>query len=157
MNSPVQGSQAEPGVDAAEAATPPGDLGAAALPAPECAGQPASAPEPMPAWSPQSGEPQGGEPQSGEPQAGGLDATPAPAGSDDLPPEGTADVDHAARDLDRTLDALTALHDRIGDLAEAAAELTRLRSRDTELIARLHDDVTRLRNGEIASALNPVV
>jgi hypothetical protein len=52
---------------------------------------------------------------------------------------------------------LTALGGRVDDLANAAAELSRLRSRDTDLIARLHEDVTRLRTGEIAIALNPVV
>jgi molecular chaperone GrpE (heat shock protein) len=52
---------------------------------------------------------------------------------------------------------LSELSGRIGELAAAAAELSRLRSRDTELIARLHEDVTRLRSGEIATALNPVV
>ena len=36
-------------------------------------------------------------------------------------------------------------------------ELARLRTRDTDLIARLHDDVTKLRTGEISAALNPVV
>jgi molecular chaperone GrpE (heat shock protein) len=59
--------------------------------------------------------------------------------------------------VERALDALADIGSRIGDLAEAAAELSRLRSRDTDLIARLHEDNTRLRNGEIASALNPVV
>jgi hypothetical protein len=46
---------------------------------------------------------------------------------------------------------------RIDDLAEAVSELARLRSRDADLIVRLHDDVTRLRTGEIATALNPLV
>ena len=58
------------------------------------------------------------------------------------------------------VDALTAAdlaRQPRGRLAEAAAELARLRSRDTDLIARLHDDVTKLRTGEIAAALNPVV
>jgi len=53
--------------------------------------------------------------------------------------------------------ALGALGGRVDNLANAAAELSRLRSRDTDLIARLHEDVTRLRTGEIAIALNPVV
>jgi hypothetical protein len=53
--------------------------------------------------------------------------------------------------------ALSALGDRVGGIADATAELARLRSRDADLIGRLHDDVTRLRTGEIAAALNPVV
>jgi len=52
---------------------------------------------------------------------------------------------------------LTALGGRLDDLAATAAELARLRSRDTDLIDRLHQDVTRLRTGEIAAALSPVV
>ncbi len=75
-----------------------------------------------------------------------VEVTAAPA-ADTEPPGGT----------ERTLSALADIGSRIGDLAEAAAELSRLRSRDTELIARLHEDNTKLRNGEIASALNPVV
>jgi molecular chaperone GrpE (heat shock protein) len=52
---------------------------------------------------------------------------------------------------------LTDLGARLAEVAASAAELSRLRSRDTDLIAKLHDDVTRLRSGEIAQALNPVV
>jgi len=55
------------------------------------------------------------------------------------------------------LAALSALGGRVDDVASEAAELSRLRSRDTDLIARLHEDVTRLRAGEIAAALNPVL
>jgi molecular chaperone GrpE (heat shock protein) len=53
--------------------------------------------------------------------------------------------------------ALTSLGGNVDDLAAATAELARLRTRDTDLISRLHDDVTKLRTGEIAAALNPVV
>ncbi|HEX9064698.1 MAG TPA: nucleotide exchange factor GrpE [Streptosporangiaceae bacterium] len=63
----------------------------------------------------------------------------------------------AASDLLNALTSLAALGSRVDDIATAAAELARLRTRDTDLIARLHDDVTRLRTGEIAAALNPVV
>ena len=63
----------------------------------------------------------------------------------------------SAPELADALTGLTALGARVDDIASAAAELSRLRSRDTDLIARLHDDVTRLRTGEIAAALNPVV
>ena len=68
--------------------------------------------------------------------------------------------DPAAADLqplNELAGILSALGGRVDDLANAAAELSRLRSRDTDLIARLHEDVTRLRTGEIAIALNPVV
>ncbi len=76
--------------------------------------------------------------------------------------EQPADADQAADSAppavtERALSALADIGSRIGDLAEAATELSRLRSRDTDLIARLHQDNTKLRNGEIASALNPVV
>ena len=63
----------------------------------------------------------------------------------------------AASELVSALTSLAALGSRVDDIASAAAELARLRSRDTDLIARLHEDVTRLRAGEIAIALNPVV
>jgi molecular chaperone GrpE (heat shock protein) len=55
------------------------------------------------------------------------------------------------------LAALASLGGKVDDLAAATAELGRLRTRDTDLISRLHDDVTKLRSGEIAAALNPVV
>jgi len=55
------------------------------------------------------------------------------------------------------LDALTSLGDKVDALAATTAELSRLRTRDTDLISRLHDDVTKLRTGEVAAALNPVI
>ncbi len=60
-------------------------------------------------------------------------------------------------ELGGILAGLTSLGDRVDKVAAAAAELARLRTRDTDLIARLHDDVTKLRTGEVAAALNPVV
>ena len=75
---------------------------------------------------------------------------PAP---EPTPPETAADAIPAAE----LRAALADLGDRVDAVANAAAELSRLRSRDTDLIARLHDDVTTLRSGEIATALNPVV
>jgi len=84
-------------------------------------------------------------------------AEPAPA---DVPPgtEERAPADPLpVSELAGILPALSALGGRMGDIANATAELTRLRSRDTDLIARLHEDVTRLRSGEIATAMNPVV
>ncbi len=93
-------------------------------------------------------------PGAGEPPAAeaAADEPPAPEASGEPP----AQQPSAAVLLD-ALAGLTALGDRVDDIARAAAELSRLRSRDTDLIARLHDDVTRLRTGEIAAALNPVV
>jgi hypothetical protein len=55
------------------------------------------------------------------------------------------------------LDALTSLGKKVDGLAATTAELARLRTRDTDLISRLHDDVTTLRTGEVSAALNPVV
>ncbi len=83
--------------------------------------------------------------------AGPLD--PASAGPLDPAPSGTLPI----TELAGIRTAVSALGGRVDDLANAAAELNRLRSRDTDLIARLHEDVTRLRTGEIATALNPVV
>jgi molecular chaperone GrpE (heat shock protein) len=70
---------------------------------------------------------------------------------------GTEAAGLPAAELLDALTALTKLGTRVDDVADAVAELARLRSRDTDLIARLHDDVTKLRSGEIAVALNPVV
>ncbi len=84
-------------------------------------------------------------------------AEPAPA---DEPPgtEERAPADPLpVSELAGILPALSALGGRMDDIASATAELSRLRSRDTDLIARLHEDVTRLRGGEIATAMNPVV
>ena len=117
-------------------------------------------------------EPRGGHPEGpalsapGSPAGPAAKADPAPrtAGAEMPAPETppaqppTAQPDTVpAADLLRALTALTAIGSRVDDVAAAAAELARLRSRDTDLIARLHDDVTRLRTGEIAAALNPVV
>jgi molecular chaperone GrpE (heat shock protein) len=103
----------------------------------------ASPVEPSPA-KPSPVEPSPAKPQQSEPTpAEPAPAEPAPAAS--------------APELAAILAGLTSLGSRMDELAEAAAELARLRNRDTELIARLHDDVTRLRTGEISAALNPVV
>ena len=92
------------------------------------------------------------EPPAPEPAAPGLPA-PEPALIAPATAEPSADAIPAAE----LRAALTEIGGRVDELAAAAAELSRLRSRDTELIARLHEDVTRLRSGEIAAALNPVV
>jgi molecular chaperone GrpE (heat shock protein) len=78
---------------------------------------------------------------------------PAEPRTDTPAPEGSLPV----TELAGILAALSALGGRVDDVASATAELSRLRSRDTDLIARLHEDVTTLRTGEIAAALNPVV
>jgi hypothetical protein len=87
-------------------------------------------------------------PTDGEPEADGGELTEADAE--------TADP-RLISDVAEVKTRLTALGGRLDDLAAAAAELARLRSRDTDLIDRLHQDVTRLRTGEIAAALSPVV
>jgi hypothetical protein len=61
------------------------------------------------------------------------------------------------RQLADILAALTSLEGKVNGLATTTAELARLRTRDTDLISRLHEDVTKLRTGEIAAALSPVV
>jgi molecular chaperone GrpE (heat shock protein) len=70
--------------------------------------------------------------------------------------------------------SLIVLEDRVADLQAAAhraqavlddlavlpsqlSELARLRSRDVDLVDRLHADVTRLRAGEVAAATAPLV
>ncbi len=84
-------------------------------------------------------------------------AEPAPAdeppGTEERAPAGPLPVSELAG----ILPALSALGERMDDIASSTAELSRLRSRDTDLIARLHEDVTTLRSGEIATAMNPVV
>ena len=130
------------GVRAQGAAEPPADKPPADKPP---AAEPSAA-EP-PAHKPSAGVPAAEEPGDGEPGDGAQD-----------PPAGEPAVQEppAAVLLD-ALAGLTSLGARVDDIARSAAELSRLRSRDTDLIARLHDDVTRLRTGEIAAALNPVV
>jgi hypothetical protein len=126
---PDHPAEASPASDVASvpAALPTEELAPAAQPLPE----PARAEEPAPAAQPQP------EPARTE--------EPAPAGP--LPESELAGI----------LAALTALGGRLDDVVNAVAEVSRLRSRDADLIARLHEDVTRLRSGEIATALNPVV
>jgi molecular chaperone GrpE (heat shock protein) len=88
-------------------------------------------------------------PTDGEPEADGDELIEADAETD-------ADS-RLISDVAEVMTGLTALGGRLDDLAATAAELARLRSRDTDLIDRLHQDVTRLRTGEIAAALSPVV
>ncbi len=101
--------------------------------------------EPPPGPS-QAGEAQAGEPRSDERRGDGSPAEQEPV------PESVP-----LSELTGILTALTSLGDRVDQVAAAASELARLRTRDTDLIARLHDDVTKLRSGEIAAALNPIV
>jgi hypothetical protein len=114
----------------------------------------------VPAAEPSAGEPSAGEPSAEEP---GDKERPADKSHSEDPTAAGSPADEpsareaAAAELLEVLAGLTALGARVDDVARAAAELSRLRSRDTDLIARLHDDVTRLRTGEIAAALNPVV
>ena len=74
-------------------------------------------------------------------------ATADPADPDTVPASALAEVQTA----------LMSLGSKVDGLATTTAELARLRTRDTDLISRLHDDVTTLRSGEVAAALNPVV
>jgi hypothetical protein len=85
----------------------------------------------------------------GEPEADGDELTEADAETDAEP--------RLISDVAEVMTRLAVLGGRLDDLAATAAELARLRSRDTDLIDRLHQDVTRLRTGEIAAALSPVV
>src|ERR1022692_2537556 len=110
--------------------------------------EPSGIAPPAPLLVPAVVSPPAAEP--GTETAAGPEATPAA--------ESPAATESALADaVDGIQTALSALGDRVGGIADAAAELARLRSRDADLIGRLHDDVTRLRTGEIAAALNPVV
>jgi hypothetical protein len=125
------------------------DQPAEASEAPEAASPPDSAPTVEPG---QAAELPLEPPRTEDPApTGTLD--PGPAATLDAAPSGTLPISELAGI--RT--AVSALGGRVDDLANASAELSRLRSRDTDLIDRLHEDVTRLRTGEIATALNPVV
>jgi molecular chaperone GrpE (heat shock protein) len=116
---------------------------------PEPAADPLDA-DPSAAETPLDGATQPGEPQPGEAQPG--ETQPGEAQAGEPPPAALAESQIAA-----VLAGLTSVDARMGELATASTELARLRTRDTDLIARLHDDVTRLRTGEIAAALHPVV
>jgi molecular chaperone GrpE (heat shock protein) len=116
-----------PGPDATAQVPPPEPEAAIASPEPEAV---IPSPEPeavIPSPEPEAPDPEAPEPSDGQDQGAELRAELADLGA------------------------------RLGEVAASAAELSRLRSRDTDLIAKLHDDVTRLRSGEIAAALNPVV
>jgi len=76
---------------------------------------------------------------------------------DELDPDQRDGPPDSVAALADVLDSVTSLGGKVDDLAAATAELARLRTRDTDLISRLHDDVTKLRTGELAAALNPVV
>jgi hypothetical protein len=80
-------------------------------------------------------------------EQGEVPATADPDDPDTVPASALADVQAA----------LMSLGSKVDGLAATTAELARLRTRDTGLISRLHDDVTTLRSGEVAAALNPVV
>jgi hypothetical protein len=135
------------------------DAASAAEAPPAVDATPASQPAPVGDAAPPT------QPTAPTQSAPAEDATPPtqPALTEQAPAEPSRLDDDAAagslpvRELAGILTALSALGGRVDDLASAAEELSRLRSRDTDLIARLHEDVTRLRTGEIAIALNPVV
>jgi hypothetical protein len=102
------------------------------------------------------------QPPETEPAADSSPPETEPAADSSPPETQPAQIEPEAAGLPAAellgaLTELTNLGSRVDDVADAVAELARLRSRDTDLIARLHDDVTRLRSGEIAVALNPVV
>jgi hypothetical protein len=163
----------EPPATEPPATEPPAD------PQPQSAEVPVAETE-VPTTEPQTAEPQTAEPQTAEPPLAELQSAEEsqppetePA-ADSSPPETEPAADSSppetqpaqiepeaaglpAAELLGALTELTNLGSRVDDVADAVAELVRLRSRDTDLIARLHDDVTRLRSGEIAVALNPVV
>jgi hypothetical protein len=137
-------------------------------------GGPADAGTPPPAGEcpPDAGTPPPGEtlPEAEAPAEIGADPeaeaeaeAQADAGAQpdaDSPADADAEADadpQLVSDVAEVMTRLAALGGRLDDLAATAAELARLRSRDTDLIDRLHQDVTRLRSGEIAVALNPVV
>ncbi|HEX5189552.1 MAG TPA: nucleotide exchange factor GrpE [Streptosporangiaceae bacterium] len=96
------------------------------------------------------------EPQPEEPLTEGP-LTEEPPTEESQPEEPLTEAPQPAVQLADVLAGLTSVGARVDELAAATAELARLRTRDTDLIARLHDDVTKLRTGEISAALNPVV
>jgi len=122
---------------------------------------PAEAPQDaMPAEAPEQATPAGAEAEA--PSGDAAAETPLPEAQAESPSAEAASPEPSAAsvisaEFSQMQDALTELGAQVDNLATATAELSRLRSRDTDLIARLHDDVTRLRSGEIAAALNPVV
>jgi len=131
---------------------------------------PAEAPQDaMPAEAPEQATPAGAEAEA--PSGDAAAETPLPEAQAESPSAEAASPEPSAEaaspepsaasvisaEFSQMQDALTELGAQVDNLATATAELSRLRSRDTDLIARLHDDVTRLRSGEIAAALNPVV
>ena len=144
---PAQGAQVTEPESPSEHGPPASD--ASEAPAPGPAAVDSAAPETPAPTSPAAAEP--AAPLS-EPPAPEIPA-PGPAAPE---PDQVSSVAFAAA-VDSIATGLSALGDRVGDIADATAEFARLRSRDAELIGRLHDDVTRLRTGEIAAALNPVV
>lgn len=95
--------------------------------------------------------------------AGTPPEQPAPACNADA----RSQIDEVREEITGVRDVVTDIHTqlavfaettvRLTDMVDSIDELRRLRARDTELIARLHDDVTRLRAGELAAALTPVV
>lgn len=88
------------------------------------------------------------------PQAAAVSVIPVQAEPRKRSPAPAPDLDGVARGI---REPVADPAERIGELADALAELSRLRSRDTDLIDRLHEEVTRLRTGEIATAINPLV
>jgi hypothetical protein len=157
---PAPGPQAVVAPPEPEAALPP-EL---AVPGPEAAGP--EAPEPA-AAEPEAAEPEAAEPEAAEPEAAEPEAAEpgrpepeAPVPEAPVPEAPVPEPAETSASQDQTAGLyaeLTDLGARLAEVAASAAELSRLRSRDTDLIAKLHDDVTRLRSGEIAVALNPVV
>jgi molecular chaperone GrpE (heat shock protein) len=142
---------AEPSVREVEAAA---SEPAAPRPATTTAGEPAALQPAATTAEPAAQQPAAQQPgaTTAEPAASTAEPAVEPAAS-----QPAAGDSAAASELAGILATLSSVGSRVDEVAATAAELARLRTRDTDLIARLHDDVTRLRTGEIATALNPVV
>jgi molecular chaperone GrpE (heat shock protein) len=127
----------------------------------------APGPDPEPAEPPESAEP-GEPPEPGieepAPEADGApdgarapDAATANGGDGGERVTGSADTTPAAEAPARDpADRLGEIEARVASMGSSIAELATLESRHLDLIKQLHADNTKLRDGEITTALKPI-
>ncbi|WP_163512253.1 nucleotide exchange factor GrpE [Fodinicola acaciae] len=105
--------------------------------------------------TPEEEQPSGGEPPDGESPPDGELGTPDPVevvktAVEDLKTDVKTELVMLGTDL-------TALRNDLNGLPDVLEELRRLRSRDADLVDRLHSENTKLREGELAKALAPLL
>ena len=89
-----------------------------------------------------------------------VEADPAGDVAEDVPTVDPAPEPASTAPVVESLETLTAVREvgeQVSAVSTALAELSRLRTRDIELADKMHGEITKLRAGEIRSAMTPLL